>query len=236
LPVVTNGEPPASGGAAKPSGSEPIEDALVPAFTSVELGVIAGIATLMIIGSATADQKLAAFGITAVTLAALLATPQLLGRSYGQWFQAKLLRRFPGAGEKPRRGWRLTVATITVAGVGLIGAILAIAGLANLGDSLDVALVGYLIGLILLAGAAIGAYLLSILEQLWKEVLEPGAKEVRGTPRDPKDRVWVAAGLLFLFGSLLQFADVYLPDGPERCQDAAPGPAVELRACESVER
>lgn len=179
-----------------------------------------------------------AAGLTLTTMAAFLATPKLVSNSVLRYLQAKWLSRWallptqdlkqhPVAQRWLRR--LIVVAAFAVA--------LEVASLVSLLRDPDGTLgVGLFVsgGLTLMLVLA-GSYAWSVTVQI-AEAVRGDAAATQGHVRapDPLDWVWLAALVLFVVGTLLQFADAFLPDVADQClQQLVSG--VRSAACQALD-
>jgi len=162
-----------------------------------------------------ADQRLAAFGLTGLTLATVLVTPQF----------------FPLSRRSPVIKWSLEktswhksgpyLGTIAVAAaLAVTGFVLALVGGASLDT--DDGVLAFTLGIGMMALVAGLGYVLSVAERVnaGRADDEVPAEKVS---RDMRRRsiVSMTAAVAFLAGTVLQFVEVYEPDN-QRCRVTLP--------------
>lgn len=185
-------------------------------FTILELCIVAFFLTVMLVLSALeAHHRLNAFGLTLLMAAGFVATPKLLGNSLLRSVQATQLGRLKARTPEDvaeTLGVRRLLALLLLLAVAAV--LLESAGTIVMVANDRPNLVGvwlFAVGTLALFVALIGASLWPVILPM-AELVVSEAQEVRGLalPADPRDRAWVIALVLFVVGTLLQFADALI--------------------------
>lgn len=183
-------------------------------FTVVESFCASCVVVLMLMVSLwRADQQMVALGLTMMTAAAFLTTPKLLSNSMLRRLQAQQLQRLakkaPNELAKSRRSRAVLVLLLLLAGVSLI---LEVVGTFMMLEHDDPSLTGVVL---FVSGVCLLLFVL-VVTGLWTMgvtlaeavVSDAQATEGRVLDSDRSDRAWLIALMLFLIGTVLQFADV----------------------------